>query len=75
VDLLHTTEEGCQWVKKVLKEQNRAFNVDPPPKLVMSKIQCWIKDPATQGDDAFAPIIAEVDRYTCLTMSSPYELR
>jgi hypothetical protein len=39
VDLVHTTEEGCQWVKKVLKEQNRAFNVDPPPKLVMSKIQ------------------------------------
>jgi hypothetical protein len=75
VDLLHKTEEGRQWIKKVLKEQNRAFKVNPPPKLVMSKIQGWIKDPASQGDGAFTPITAEVDRYTCLTMSSLDKLR
>jgi hypothetical protein len=74
VDLLHTTEEGRQWVKKVLKEQNRAFNVDPPSKLVMSKIQHWIKDPGSEGDDTSILIAAELDRYSCLTMSSPNEL-
>ena len=62
VDLLHTTEEGRQWVKKVLKEQNHAFNVEPPPKLVMSKIKHWIKDPGSEGDDASAVIAVELDR-------------
>jgi hypothetical protein len=58
----------------VLKEQNRAFNVNPPPRLVMSKIKRWIEDPGSQGDDVFAPITTKGGRYTCLTMSSLDEL-